>query len=32
MVVQDGRVRAIYIVRNPAKLGHLGEARRLTRS
>jgi RNA polymerase sigma-70 factor, ECF subfamily len=32
LVVQEGRVQAIYLVRNPAKLGNLAEPRPLTRS
>ena len=32
IVVEDGRVDAIYLVRNPAKLDHLAEPRTLTRS
>jgi RNA polymerase sigma-70 factor (TIGR02957 family) len=31
IVVRDSRVEAIYVVRNPAKLGHLAEPRSLTR-
>ena len=32
LTVRDGRVDAIYLVRNPDKLGHLAEARDLTRA
>jgi RNA polymerase sigma-70 factor (TIGR02957 family) len=32
LVVHERRVEAIYIVRNPSKLGHLAEPRNLTRS
>ena len=31
LTVRDGKVDAIYLVRNPDKLGHLAEARDLTR-
>jgi RNA polymerase sigma-70 factor, ECF subfamily len=32
LTVRDGKVDAIYVVRNPDKLGHLAEARGLTRA
>jgi hypothetical protein len=32
LTVRDGKVDAIYLVRNPDKLGHLAEARDLTRA
>ena len=32
LTVRDGRVDAIYLVRNPDKLGHLAEARDLARA
>jgi len=31
LVIEDGRVTSVYIVRNPDKLGHLAEPRSLTR-